>query len=399
MRAQSSSLSAQQAAQSDFKGEKRRTKPVTQWALEGRIEGSKKLRVELHLSGGNKGKVRALASEDLFVARMETAPLREQAQVLLAELDRPAPEHHRVRALLERGARREGPAAAALRGAAEALRARQPAVRRLRLRGGPAGRGAASAPSRGGGVCGVPLRPAVRRAAGGAAAAAAAAARSPPPRAGRRRRRVVLPGGANGAGASSSSTGAAAAAPRPSTGAGRRGALRALSGRGRRRRCRSPAAGGAAGRRSRRVFDRLRAGRRRGVFGAGGASSSTGAGGRRRGGGGGASSSSTGGAKGGASSSSSTGGAKGGASSSSTTGAGRRRGAGLSGVTRRARGGFRGVAGFFVTRRAYSSATTRAKSADVYAGCEFRLRRRGGAAGAGALRLERFLGVGAGGGT
>ena len=58
-------------------------------------------------------------------------------------------------------------------------------------------------------------------------------------------------------------------------------------------------------------------------------------------------------------------------------GAGRRRGAGLSGVTRRARGGLRGVAGFLVTRRAYSSATTRAKSADVYAGCEFRLRRRG----------------------
>ena len=44
-----------------------------------------------------------------------------------------------MRALLERGARREGPAAAPLRGAAQALRARQPAVRRLRLRGGPGG--------------------------------------------------------------------------------------------------------------------------------------------------------------------------------------------------------------------------------------------------------------------
>ena len=72
-----------------------------------------KIRVELNLSGGNRGEGRALASEDLFVARMETAPLREQAQVLLAELDRPAAELHRVRALLERGARREGPAAAA----------------------------------------------------------------------------------------------------------------------------------------------------------------------------------------------------------------------------------------------------------------------------------------------
>ena len=60
MRAQSSSLSAQQAAQTDFKEKDCRKNPTRT-----------KIRVELNLSGGNRGEGRALASEVLFVAGVE----------------------------------------------------------------------------------------------------------------------------------------------------------------------------------------------------------------------------------------------------------------------------------------------------------------------------------------
>ena len=161
---------------------------------------------------------------------METAPPREQAQVALAELDRPAPEHHRVRARWS-AAR-----------AARARRRRRSAERRARsVRGsrrygvsgcvaGPAGRGRSVGPVRGrrrlrSFLCGRRLgaRPAARRRRRRRRLGRLLLGRGE----GRRRvvvllgrrergRRLLLFDGRGGGGGASSS----------STGAGRRGALR-----------------------------------------------------------------------------------------------------------------------------------------------------------------------------